>query len=430
MREPLESRVARYARDHDLLPAGRPVLAQVSGGADSTCLMHLLVALHDGPVGVVTFDHGLRPESAGEARQVADAAAALGLVARVERLRVEPGPGVQERARHARLAAAERIMVERGFAVAATGHTASDQAETVLFRLARGSGRRGALGMAPRAGRLVRPLLCATASETRAWCDARGLAVASDPSNRDPAYARSRVRHGLVPALEAVHPGAELAVARFADQLRDESELLEPLVEAAWARAAVAGGLRVDVLLAEPPALARLLVRRMLDEAAVSSDSAWVSRALRLCTEGGRPIQVPGGLVAAERGVLAAEPVAPVAPAPTELVVPGAARFGEQRLTAGSGLAAAPEPGRVALRVAGPFTVRSPRPGDRIALGPETSQAVGRLLAAAGVPSRHRACVPIVVAAGRVVWVAGYRADPTLIAPTDSRATVLEVQPA
>jgi tRNA(Ile)-lysidine synthase len=84
----------------------------------------------------------------------------------------------------------------------------------------------------------------------------------------------------------------------------------------------------------------------------------------------------------------------------------------------------------VALRVDGPFTVRPPRPGDRIALGTDTSQPVGRLLAAAGVPSRHRARVPVVVAGGRVVWVAGYRADPTLIAPPDSRATVLEVQPA
>ncbi len=430
MREPLESRVLRYAWDHGLLPAGRPVLAQVSGGADSTCLMHLLVELHDGPVGVVTFDHGLRPESAGEAQRVADAAATLGLAVWVERLRVEPGPAVQARARDARLAAAERVMADHGFAVTATGHTASDQAETVLFRLARGSGRRGALGMAPRTGRLVRPLLCATASETRTWCDTRGLAVASDPSNRDPAYARSRVRHGLVPALEAVHPGAELAVARFADQLRDESELLEPFVEAAWTRAAGAGGLRVDVLMAEHPALARLLVRRLLEEAAVASDSAWVARALRLCVEGGRPVQVPGGVVAAERGVLVAEPVAPPPPAPAELAVPGVASFGEHRLTAGSGLAAPPEPGRVALRVDGPFTVRSPRPGDRIALGAETSQPVGRLLAAAGVPSRHRARVPVVVAGGRVVWVAGYRADPTLIAPPDSRATVLEVQPA
>ena len=430
MGDQLESRVARYARDHGLLPPAGSVLAQVSGGADSTCLLHLLVGLHDGPIGVVTFDHGLRPDSAEDAQQVADAAGALGLAVWVERLRVAPGPGVQERARAARLAAAERVMVDRGFAVTATGHTASDQAETVLFRLARGSGRRGALGMAPRAGRLVRPLLCATASETRAWCDARGLVAVWDPSNRDPAYARSRVRHGLVPALQAVHPGAELAVARFADQLRDESELLEPLVEAAWARAAAGAGLRVDVLAAEHPALARLLVRRLLDEAGAASDSVWVARALDLCAEGGRPIQVPGGVVAADRGVLVAEPVAPLPPAPAELEVPGAVSFGEHRLTAVSGLAAPPEPERVALRVDGPFTVRPPRPGDRIALGPDTSQPVGRLLAAAGVPSRHRPRVPVVVAGGRVVWVAGYRADPALIAPPDSRATVLEVQPA
>lgn len=430
MREKLESRVARYAREHDLLPPGRPVLVQVSGGADSTCLLYLLVELHDGPVGVVTFDHGLRAESVEEVRTVADVAASLGLAVRVERLRVAPGPGVQERARDARAAAVERIMDAHGFAATATGHTASDQAETVLFRLARGSGRRGALGMAPRSGRLVRPLLCATAAETRAWCSARDLAVVSDPSNVDPAYARSRVRQGLVPALEAVHPGAELAIARFADQLRDESELLDPLVEAAWVRASAGDGLRADVLATEHPALGRLLVRRLLDRAGTASDSAWVARALQLCVDGGRPIEVPGGVVAVDRGVLVAEATPAGPPAPAELAVPGAVAFGDRYLTASDGPAAAPEPGRVALRVDGPFTVRAPQPGDRIALGPERSQPVGRLLASAGVPARHRALVPVVVAGGRVVWVAGYRADPTLIAPPDSRATVLEVQPA
>jgi tRNA(Ile)-lysidine synthase len=284
--------------------------------------------------------------------------------------------------------------------------------------------------MAPRTGRVVRPLLCATAAETRAWCDARGLVVVSDPSNRDPAFARGRVRHGLLPQLASIHPGAELAVARFADQLRDEADLVDPLVEAAWARAAAGGGLRVAALLTEHPALARLTVRRLLEEAGVASDSTWVARALRLCAEGGRPIQVPGGIVAVDRGVLVAEPARPAPPGPAELAVPGAVAYGGHRLTAAPGMAPPPQPCRVALRLDGPFTVRPPAAGDRIGIGPGTSQPVGRLLAAAGVPARHRPRVPVVVADGRVVWVAGYRADPTLIAWPNARATVLEVQPA
>jgi tRNA(Ile)-lysidine synthase len=431
MGETLERRIARYARDHGLLPSRRPVLAQVSGGADSTCLMHLLATLHDGLVGVVTFDHGLRPESAGETADVAAAAAALGLPVWVERLRVLPGAGVQERAREARRAAAERLAAEHGFTVTATGHTASDQAETVLFRMARGSGRTGALGMAPRMGALVRPLLCVTAAETRAWCAERGLAVALDPSNEDPAYARTRVRRTLLPALDAVHPGAERAVARFADQLREEAEVLDVLVDAAWGRAATGAGLRVDVLAAEHPALARLLVRRLLSDAGIGSEAAWISRALELGAAGGGPIQAPGGgVIAVDGGVMVAEPAPRTPPQAVELAVPGSVTFGDRRLRAGPGRADEPGPTRVALSVDGPFTVRSPRPGDRLALGPATSQPVGRLLAVAGVPARHRPHVPVVVSAGRIVWVAGYRADPNVLAQPAAPATVLEVHSA
>jgi tRNA(Ile)-lysidine synthase len=168
----LEARVAAHCRRTGLLPPGAPVLAMVSGGADSTCLMHVLGALHDGPVGVLVVDHGLRPESGDEAEAVLAAARALGLAAHRDAAAVSPGPGVQERARAARLASARTLAAREGYVRIATGHTASDQAETVLFRLARGAGRTGALGMAPRRDELIRPLLCVTGAETRAWCRA------------------------------------------------------------------------------------------------------------------------------------------------------------------------------------------------------------------------------------------------------------------
>ncbi|HET6690550.1 MAG TPA: ATP-binding protein, partial [Miltoncostaeaceae bacterium] len=141
--ERLQDRVAAHCRRHDLLPPGAPVLAMVSGGADSTCLMHLLTRLHDGPVGVLTVDHGLRPGSAEEAWRVVEAARGLGLRAHVASPGLAAGAGVQARARAARLAAAREVAAREGYARIATGHTASDQAETVLFRLARGTGRTG-----------------------------------------------------------------------------------------------------------------------------------------------------------------------------------------------------------------------------------------------------------------------------------------------
>ena len=410
-----------------MMVAGSRTLALVSGGADSTCLMHLMAELRGGGLGVLSVDHGVRRESAAEADAVAEAAVALGLPVWVERLALTPGAALQERARDGRLAAARRIACDHGFDRIATGHTASDQAETVLFRIARGTGRSGALGMAPISGQMVRPLLCATGDETRTWCRARGLAFVDDPGNANPRFARTRVRHGLLPALDAVHPGAGPAVARFAEQLRDEAEVLDVVVDAAWQRCARDDGLCVAPLGAEHPAVARLLMRRLLIEAGLVADASWIARCLDLVVSGGRPIQVPGGCVAVDRGVIVAEPVAAEAPGEVPLVVPGAARFGDRIVHATHATAADPTATRVALDIDGPLLVRSPRPGDRVPLAGGGRQAVGAMLAAAGVPARHRAHVPVVALGDRVVWVGGYRADPTLLALRHTRATVLEV---
>lgn len=113
----------------------------------------------------------------------------------------------------------------------ATGHTASDQVETILYRLAASPGRRALLGMAPREGRIVRPLLSLTREQTADYCRARGLSWREDASNDDMLYARARVRNQLVPALRAVHPAAERSVLRTARLLREEGEVLDALVE-------------------------------------------------------------------------------------------------------------------------------------------------------------------------------------------------------
>lgn len=429
----LEPRVADHSRRHGLLPSGRPVLAMVSGGADSTCLMHLLSLIHDGPVGVLAVDHGLREASRHEAEGVRDAAAALGLPAHVEHLGLAPGPGVQDRARAARLTAAARVAREHGYARIATGHTASDQAETVLFRLARGAGRTGALGMAPRRGELVRPLLCATAAETRRWCAERGLAVVEDPSNSDPAHARVRVRAGLLPALAAIHPGAEAHLAAAADLLRDEAELLEPLVEEAWDRVTAGPGLDPGALAGQPRAMRRLLARRLIAEAGLGGDALGgesVARALETAVDGRRRNLPGGGGVTLERGRLVAFGPAPGAPRPASLAVPGATPFGAVVLRAAPGPAAPPTPDRVAVRLDGPAAVRSPRPGDRLALPGGGHRAVGRLLADAGVPTRLRQLVPVVATGDRVVWVAGHRAAADLVVRDGGEAVVLELCPA
>src|ERR1039458_428246 len=217
------------------------VVALVSGGRDSVCLLDVLVSICGAwRVPVLHVNYGLRgEESDGDERHVRELCERLGV-----RCVCSAAPGAPERgnlqawARDLRYA---RALELSGGALIATGHTASDQAETVLYRLAASPGRRALLGMAPREGRLVRPLLGLTREQTAAHCVARGLAWRDDSSNASPRFARGRVRHGVLPALADVHPAAEQNLLRSVEILRAESAVLDDVVDVA-----LAGRSRVD----------------------------------------------------------------------------------------------------------------------------------------------------------------------------------------
>jgi tRNA(Ile)-lysidine synthase len=255
-----------------------------------------------------------------------------------------------------------------------------------------------------------------------------------DPANEDPAFARARVRGGLAPALAAVHPAAEVHLAAFAERLRDEAELLEPLVDAAWARAAGGLGLSAAALSAEAPAMRRLLLRRYAAErglppAAVAAGP--LERALALLDgPPGAVADLAGGWIAArERGRLVLDAAPRPAPGAAPLGVPGSARLGAVAVRASEGVGAPPEPGRVTVRAEGALTLRPPRPGDRLAIA-GGRRPVGRVLADAGVPARLRGEAAVVATPDRVVWVAGLRAAHDLLAPPGTPAVVLELEAA
>jgi tRNA(Ile)-lysidine synthase len=149
-------------------------------------------------------------------------------------------------------------------ALVASGHTASDQVETILYRLAASPGRRALLGMPARDGRLVRPLLELTREQTAAYCRARGLRWREDATNDSERYARARVRNRLLPALQAIHPAAEANVRRTAALLREETTLLEALVDEELAGARE---IAVERLAELPAALRRLVVIRLAEQA-------------------------------------------------------------------------------------------------------------------------------------------------------------------
>ena len=251
-----------------LLEPARPVVVLVSGGRDSVCLLDVAVALSGAEaVRALHVNYGLREAADADEAHCVALGERLGVPVEVERAaRPDDATGnLQAWARDARYGAAARLAAAAGAAArVAAAHTATDQAETILYRLAASPGRRALLGMPMRSGRLVRPLLGITREETAAWCRARGLEWREDATNATDRYARGRVRGGLVPALRAVHPAAQRNVVRTAELLRDEAEVLDVVVDTALAgRDRIA----VDHLATLPRALARLVVRRLAERA-------------------------------------------------------------------------------------------------------------------------------------------------------------------
>ena len=219
----LRRAVARAIDHGGALAHGERLVIACSGGPDSTALLDSLARLA-APRGlelhVAHVDHGLRPGSATEAAVVQELAAARGLPFTALRVEVTPGSSLQDRARVARHRALGDLADRVGATAIAMGHTADDQAETVVMRLLRGATPRSLAAMSLRDGRLARPLLRVWRAETTAYCAELGLTPVDDPSNRDPRHLRTRVRLELLPTLEAVFPGARRRLCVLADRER------------------------------------------------------------------------------------------------------------------------------------------------------------------------------------------------------------------
>ena len=214
--------VATAADRREVLRAGETVLVACSGGPDSMALLDALIRLappRRWRLHVAHVDHGLRPSSAGEAEIVG--ALADGLPFHRLKVRVDAGGSLQDRARRARHEALRQAARDAHAAVVALGHTADDQAETVLMRLLSSATPHGLQAMAERDGRASRPLLRVWRADTIAYCAALGIAVVDDPSNHDRRFLRTRVRHELLPALEEAFPGARRRLVVLARRQRE-----------------------------------------------------------------------------------------------------------------------------------------------------------------------------------------------------------------
>jgi tRNA(Ile)-lysidine synthase len=291
------------------LPDGAGVVVGLSGGADSLAL--LAAVAFEAPkraiaVLSVTVDHALQEGSADVAAAAAREARARGVDARVVRVEVTGEGGPEAAARAARYAALTAAAVDAGAAAILTGHTLDDQAETVLLGLARGAGGTSLQGMPPASDRdgitLLRPLLGVRRATTRAACAAEGLTPWDDPHNRDPRFARVRVRERVLPVLEAeLGPGVADALARTAEQLREDgeafAEMIDETIEDIVEHVEAGISISVPALAANPAALRHRIVRHVVaSEFGTSLTRAQTLEVARLATDwsGQGPIDLPG----------------------------------------------------------------------------------------------------------------------------------------
>jgi len=438
------SALARTVRESGMVPETSRGVALVSGGADSAALAAgLREALGVEAVRGLHLNYGLRGDSDLDEEACRDLCSSLGIELVVKRTLLEPG-NVQARARQARYAAAERIRAASGLDWIATGHTRTDLAETVIYRLATSPGRRALLGLRPKRGGIVRPLLALRREEARRLAAEAGLPFRDDPSNEDPAYARNRIRNEVLPVLREIGPEAEATIAETQAELAEEGELLERLAAQALAEsgADAAGAIGRDALGELDPVLRRLALRRLAERAAGGQVPLGRSRAAEIWRLANRPeggvVELGGGVEAhVEQGHVRFRAEAPAEAGEETLTVPGVCRFGSWEVRAELE-AGVPSAAGADLAVLDPaelgdaVTVRTWQPGDRMRpLGLGGSKSLQDLFTDRKVPRSLRHALPVVVSGGRVVWIAGVAVSEEFAArPGAERSAVLSASQA
>ena len=286
-----------------------PVLVACSGGADSMALAAAALAVcRDRPVHAAVVDHGLQDGSDRLAAATAEVLAGWGIAAAVHPVSVEGAGGLEAAARRARHAALLAARPQPDSPVL-LGHTRDDQAETVLLGLGRGSGARSLAGMRRWDPPWLRPLLGVRRADTRAACAAQGIPVWDDPHNADPRFTRVRLRHEVLPLLEEVlGGGVAAALARTAEQLREDTDALDELAAAALADTQGTDTLPLAPLADLVPAVRRRVLRAWLLGRGVTGLTATHLAAADVLAARGPDrggVALPGGLeVLRARGTL------------------------------------------------------------------------------------------------------------------------------
>ncbi len=443
----LQEIVSRFYMERAGLTAGDLVVLAVSGGIDSMTLAHASLETA-GETGlnfrIAHFDHGLRSDSVSDAnfvRRYADAVeiefeSGAGDVAGFAR---EKRLGIEEAARELRYKFLRAVRDEVGGRFVAVAHNRDDQAETVLMRLIRGAGLRGLRAMQPVGHSLIRPLLEIDRKEIERYAAGAGLEYREDPTNDQTVADRNKIRHFVIPALREIRPGVQSVLARTADTLTSELEALEWAAREALARCdprEVREVLEVsqEALAKLPNGVIAAVLRLVAEERSGEFPRrSAIGAAIAFCQE-----PRSGGSVPLGSSLWILRSTGRLAFAPTRnwraglgsevtLPVPGRVRFSEDRLAIAArileGAAARREMAAIAGEkhrdprkatldldsMAGPITVRSGVRGDVFApFGHETAKTLSQFLGRKRVPIWRRGLAPVLVADGRIAWVAGF----------------------
>ena len=457
---PLTERALETIRRHALIPRGARVVAAVSGGADSVALAHVLARLAPELgvrlAGLAHLNHTLRGgESDADEHFTRELARTLGVpfVTRGVDVAAESasrGESIETAARRVRYAFLEDAATELGADVIATGHTADDQAETLVMRLMRGAGLQGLSGIRPRNGRIVRPLLGARRSEIVAFLDEVGQTWREDASNADTAMTRNRVRHMVMPVLRSAGgDGVVDALARTASLIQDDADELERVaIEMSRSIVLEEGLLDIAALDAAGPAIARRVIRRAAEAAAggrfLSLEHVEGVRSL-IREDAAHVLQIPGARAMREGNTIRLVPDledAPPVDFEAALPVPGAVEVPEAGLTISAEVSGIDAAGVRALSASADLvavqgiegvrlTVRSRRPGDALRpLGAPGRRKLQDVFVDRKTARIERDRVPLVVDdRGRIIWVVGHTiADEFRVTAPEARVLLLKVR--
>jgi tRNA(Ile)-lysidine synthase len=454
--------VARTVREtinrHRLIAPRDTVLAAVSGGPDSVCMLHVLLGLREEfgfDIKVAHLDHGFRgEESRGDAEFVSELASSFGLPCicgeeNVPQFLLSHAMSKQAAARMIRYRFLIRVSKLEYCQRIATGHNADDQAETVLMRILRGAGPDGLAGIPPKRGDIIRPLLAVWREDVDEYLATHGLSYRVDRTNVESVYVRNRVRNELLPALSEYNPGIARTLVNLGTIMGDISSHFETLTDRALTevvKSARVGQFALDLgkFRGYDEALRRCILRRAFESLRpdlTPLSFRHVENLMSLVRRGqvGVAVELPDGAQARlEHGVLVMSHGAGPRTIPRrELPVPGTADFKDARFRIKSELLPRRElPAR--LDAAGndvayldwdavdpPLVVRGRRQGDRLRpFGMDGTKTLKELMIDCKIAASFREAVPVVCDRERILWVVGVRRSAA--APvTDATKTVL-----